>query len=152
MVTPRSARRRRGTFLIPRWAGRTACHYPCRRCGCSSEIQRFKDPASEYVFPGSKRGSVISAATLRKMLIDMGHGGEITTHGMRATFRTWASETTHYDKDVIEACLAHAQGELDLAYHRGSYLAKRRLLMAAWAEYCDGRTTMFGAEVISLRA
>ena len=42
-----------------------------------------------------------------------------TTHGMRATFRTWASETTGYDKDVIETCLAHAQGELDAAYHRG---------------------------------
>ena len=33
----------------------------------------------------------------------MGYAGIATTHGMRATFRTWASETTDYDKDVIEA-------------------------------------------------
>jgi hypothetical protein len=104
------------------------------------------------VFPGSKAGSVISAATLRKMLKDMGYAGMMTTHGCRSMLRTFASETTNFEKDVIEATLAHAQGELDSAYHRGSFLAKRRLLMAAWADYCDGRTTMHGAEVISLRA
>ena len=81
----------------------------------------------------------------------MGYAGIATTHGMRATFRTWASETTGYDKDVIESCLAHAQGELDAAYHRGSYLDKRRRLMAAWADFCEGRTMMQGAKVISLR-
>ena len=42
---------------------------------------------------------------------------------LRATFRTWASETTGFDKDVIETCLAHAQGELDSAYHRGSAIS-----------------------------
>ena len=104
------------------------------------------------MFPGAKRGTVINAATLRVLLQDMGFAGVATTHGFRATFRTWASETTAFDKDVVETCLAHAQGELDSAYHRGSFLAKRRLLMAAWADYCDGRTTMHGAEVISLRA
>ena len=52
---------------------------------------------------------------------------------------------------MIETCLAHAQGELDSAYHRGSFLAKRRLLMAAWADYCGDGTMMQGAEVIELR-
>ena len=85
------------------------------------------------------------------LLQDMGFAGVATTHGFRATFRTWASETTAFDKDVIETCLAHAQGELDSAYHRGSFLAKRRLLMAAWADYCGDGTMMQGAEVLELR-
>ena len=115
------------------------------------EMQAARDPTTDFVFPGAKRGTVINAATLRFLLQDMGFAGVATTHGFRATFRTWASETTAFDKDVIETCLAHAQGELDSAYHRGSFLAKRRLLMAAWADYCGDGTMMQGAEVIELR-
>ena len=115
------------------------------------EMQAARDPTTDFVFPGAKRGTVINAATLRVLLQDMGFAGVATTHGFRATFRTWASETTAFDKDVIETCLAHAQGELDSAYHRGSFLAKRRLLMAAWADFCGGGTMMQGAEVIELR-
>ena len=81
------------------------------------------------------------------LLQDMGYAGIATTHGMRATFRTWASETTDYDKDVIESCLAHAQGELDAAYHRGSYLDKRRRLMADWASFCIGDAVRQGTVV-----
>lgn len=115
------------------------------------EMQAARDPTTDFVFPGAKRGTVINAATLRVLLQDMGLAGVATTHGFRATFRTWASETTAFDKDVIETCLAHAQGELDSAYHRGSFLAKRRLLMAAWADYCGDGTMMQGAEVLELR-
>ena len=110
-------------------------------------MRRFRDPSTDYVFPGSKRGTVISDATLRYLLQDMGYAGIATTHGMRATFRTWASETTGYDKDVIESCLAHAQGELDAAYHRGSYLDKRRRLMADWASFCIGDAVPQGTVV-----
>ena len=42
------------------------------------------------MFPGANAGTVLNAATLRHMLKAMGHGGEVTTHGMRATFKTWA--------------------------------------------------------------
>jgi integrase len=111
------------------------------------EMRRLRDPSSDFVFPGSKRGTVISDATLRYLLQDMGYAGIATTHGMRATFRTWASETTGYDKDVIESCLAHAQGELDAAYHRGSYLDKRRRLMADWASFCIGDAVPQGTVV-----
>ena len=68
---------------------------------------------------------MISDATLRYLIADLGYKGLATTHGL-ATFRTWASDTTTYQKGVIEAALAHAQGELDSAYHRGSYLARER--------------------------
>ena len=115
------------------------------------EMQRYRDPESNYVFPGSKRGSVISAATLRKMLADMGHRGEITTHGMRSTFRTFCSETTMIDKDVIESCLAHKRSDLDETYHRGSFLQKRRALMELWASYLEGNAVQLGGVVIPLR-
>ena len=116
------------------------------------EMQKFRDPESDYVFPGSKAGSVLNAATPRHMLKAMGYGGEITTHGMRSCFRTWASETTNFEKDVVESCLAHAQGELDQAYHRGSYLAKRRALMALWASYLEGETVQLAETVVALRS
>ena len=117
-----------------------------------AEMRRFRDPKTDFVFPGSKRGTVINASTLRYLLQDMGYAGIATTHGMRATFNTWALETTGYEEKIIDSCLAHAQDEQDAAYHRGSYLDKRRRLMAAWADFCDGRTIMHGAEVIKSAA
>jgi integrase len=106
------------------------------------EMQRYRDASSDYVFPGAVRGTVVNDATLRYLLQDMGYAGIATTHGLRATFRTWASETTTYDKDVIETALAHAQGELDSAYHRGSFLAKRVRLMSDWATYLAARNVI----------
>ena len=54
-------------------------------------------------------------------------------------------------KKIIDLCLAHAQDEQDAAYHRGSYLDKRRRLMAAWADYCDDGIMMQRAKMIKLR-
>ena len=74
-------------------------------------VKRFRDPKTHYVFPGAVKGTVISDATLRYLIADLGYKGLATTHGFRATFRTWASDTTTYEKGVIEAALAHAQGD-----------------------------------------
>lgn len=114
-----------------------------------AEMRRFKDPASDFVFPGANTGTVLNAATLRHMTKAMGYGGELTTHGMRATFRTWASETTSFEKDVIESCLAHAKVGMDRPYMRGDYLAKRIRLMAAWAAFLEGEAM---GSVVPLRA
>jgi integrase len=116
------------------------------------EMQRFRDPESNYVFPGAVAGTVFNSATLRHMLKDMGHGGAVTVHGMRACFRTWASESTNFEKDIVEAALAHQQSELDQAYMRGTYLAKRRQLMALWGSYLEGETVSLGGQVVALRA
>ena len=116
------------------------------------EMQKFRDPNTDYVFPGATRGTVIYDSTLRYLIADMGYKGLMTTHGCRATFRTWASETTAFEKGVIEASLAHAQSELDQAYHRGSYLQKRRALMSAWASFLGGEAVGLGGTVVALRA
>jgi len=51
---------------------------------------------------------------------------------------------------VIEAALAHAQGELDSAYHRGSYLSKRKKLMATWAGYLAGEAVRSEGSVVAI--
>src|SRR6478736_6598734 len=115
-----------------------------------ARVKRFRDPNTNYVFPGAVKGTVISDATLRYLIADLGYKGLATTHGFRATFRTWASDTTTYEKGVIEAALAHAQGELDSAYHRGSYLSKRKKLMAAWAGYLAGEAVRSEGSVVAI--
>jgi integrase len=87
------------------------------------------------VFPGVRSGKVSSdmvfAALLRRMKL-----GEITTHGFRASFKDWATDETHVQREIIEAALAHLVGdETEQAYRRTDALAKRRHLMEAWAEF-----------------
>jgi integrase len=115
------------------------------------EMKQFTDLSNpEIVFPGAVGGTVLSSATLRHMLKAMGYGGTMTTHGARSLFKTWAAETTNFEKGVVESCLAHQQTELDQAYHRGSYLDKRRRLMAAWAAYLEGHAVQVGGSVVAL--
>ena len=104
---------------------------------------------SEFVFPGAKRRKPLSnmamLTTLRRM-----ERGDLTTHGFRSTFRTWAAERTNFQREVIEAALAHAIGDkTEAAYQRGDLLAKRRRLMDAWAAYCDSRATT--GKVVAIR-
>jgi integrase len=97
---------------------------------------RHSSKASSLVFPSST-GGPLSDMTLTKVMRDM--KANAVPHGFRSTFRDWAAEQTSADRDVIEACLAHAiGGEVELAYKRTDFLEKRRKLMAAWAAFCAG--------------
>jgi integrase len=60
-----------------------------------------------------------------------------TVHGLcRATFSTWANETGIARPDVVEACLAHEEGnKVRAAYNRAQFTEERRQLLAAWANY-----------------
>jgi hypothetical protein len=63
-----------------------------------------------------------------------------TVHGFRSSFRDWAGNETHFDRVTCELALSHKAGDaVELAYRRGDALAKRRALMDAWADYCDGK-------------
>jgi hypothetical protein len=77
--------------------------------------------------------------------------GTVTPHGAaRACFKSWASDETNFEKDVIEACLTHViSDKLEAAYRRSDFFAKRRRLMAAWADFVEGKT---GANVLALHA
>ena len=57
-------------------------------------------------------------------------------HGFRSSFRDWAAENG-WQRDIAEAALAHTvKDAVEAAYHRTSYLEKRRQMMADWAEFC----------------
>lgn len=91
---------------------------------------------SQYLFPGQGRtNGVIHKNAFFNLLRSMKYG-DITAHGFRTTFRTWASECTHYPREVCELALAHdARNQTEAAYSRSNLLEKRRELMQAWADY-----------------
>jgi integrase len=96
-------------------------------------------PASgngQFVFPGSKPGQPLSNMAFLMLLRRMGRG-DLTAHGFRATFKTWASERTGFQNEIVEIALAHVVGsKVEAAYRRGDLFEKRRRLMDAWTEFC----------------
>ena len=58
---------------------------------------------------------------------------------MRASFRMWAADVAHAPFEVAEQCLAHVVGNsASQAYNRSDMLARRRPVMAAWANFVCG--------------
>jgi integrase len=100
-----------------------------------------------FVFHGAKRDKPMSDMTLTKLLRDMGE--TVTAHGFRSSFRDWVSEATQFQGELAEAALAHTiENKVEAAYRRGNLLEKRRRLMDAWGDYCDGGA----AKVVRLAA
>jgi len=118
-------------------------------------LDRVRGLDAELIFPGAAVGADGAARPLSNMamLSALGRLGlrqRTTAHGLaRATFSTWANERGIARPDVIEACLAHAQGDkVRAAYNRASFDEERRALLDAWAAYLH-RTA---APVIELHA
>jgi integrase len=89
------------------------------------------------VFPGLVKDKSISDATMAKVLKVMGETAK--PHGFRSSFKDWAGEVAGFPNELSEAALAHAIGnKSEAAYRRGNLLDRRRAMMAAWADYCDG--------------
>jgi integrase len=89
-----------------------------------------------YVFPGGKPGKPLSNMAFLMLLRRMGRA-DLTAHGFRATFKTWASERTSFQNEIVEASLAHMiGGKVEQAYRRGDMFDKRRRLMQRWATFC----------------
>jgi integrase len=106
------------------------------------------------IFPGLKRGKPLSNGAMLRVLDRMKCGDNLTVHGLaRASFKTWASERTNFDRTIIEACLSHViSDDLERAYRRGDFLDKRRHLMNAWGEYCSKPPAQAAPAVVALRA
>jgi len=106
----------------------------------------------ELVFPGRKADSPQSDMTLTAVLRRM-EREDISVHGFRSTFRDWCSESlaNSFPHEVVEQALAHTlPNKVEAAYRRGDLLAKRSLLMQAWADYC--MTVPTPSSVTPLRA
>jgi integrase len=73
---------------------------------------------------------------------------DVTVHGFRATFSTWANESTSYLPLVIEMSLSHSVGsKVEAAYRRTDLFDKRRKLMESWAKHCEATPAATGAVV-----
>jgi integrase len=89
-----------------------------------------------WIFPS--RASHLSNMAMLMCL--KGLQSDLTVHGFRSTFRDWAADKTDYPHEIVEAALAHTvSNDVVRAYRRTSFFDKRRDLMNAWADYCDGK-------------
>src|SRR6516165_2727162 len=100
------------------------------------EMQAHRHGDDGFIFAGGKPGKPLSDTAFVKLLRRMGRS-DLTTHGFRATFKTWASERTASQNETVEAALAHAvRNPVEAAYRRGDMFEKRRRLMQQWATFC----------------
>jgi integrase len=106
--------------------------------------QQICNQGSGFVFEGYNR-TRLAERTMRCVMHRMGM--RATTHGFRSTFRNWAGDETHFQREIIEECLAHQVGNaVERAYRRTDALNKRRVIMQAWAEYCAGDAVLPAAQ------
>jgi integrase len=100
------------------------------------EMQAHRHADDGFVFPGGKPGKSLSNMAFLMLLRRMKRD-DLTAHGFRATFKTWASERTGFQNEIVEAALAHVVGsKVEQAYRRGDMFEKRRRLMQQWGTFC----------------
>ena len=111
------------------------------------QAQILRD-GSDLIFPSSvKRGRPLSDMALTKVLRTTGLAKLTTIHGLRSSYRDFASECTNAAHAVMELSLAHKVGPaVEQAYARSDLLAKRRQLAEQWATY----VTVRNADVVRL--
>jgi integrase len=117
-------------------------------------VQAMKLP-SEMVFPccqqymAHRYTQPLSMSAMRRQ-VQLTHPG-VTVHGFRTAFKTWASETTNIQNDVIETALAHrifSKDKAEGAYKsKTTFFEKRRALMARWGEFVTGKSKVVALKV-----
>jgi integrase len=124
-----------------------------RAVGILHEMANGRSIGSDaLVFPGAKPGNPLSNMSLLMLLRRM-NLQKLTVHGFRSTFKTWASERTSFQNEIVEAALAHVIGDkVEKAYRRGDMFEKRRRLMQQWAAFCIAAPTRQEGNVTALRS
>lgn len=107
-----------------------------------------RDLGTPYVFPAA-RGGMLSDMALSACMkrinearpgayLDQRSRRPAVPHGLRSTFRDWASENG-VSHDLAERALAHTiRNAVEAAYHRTDLLEQRRKVMEAWAAHLTG--------------
>jgi integrase len=144
-----------GLWVIPdhRMKGGVKHHVPLST-GAKSLLSKIPK-VGKHVFTGANYGKGLSDMSLLEVCrrldeANIKSGGKgwkdptlnrtITTHGFRATFRTWGGEfvANSFPNEVLEHALAHKlPDKVEAAYTRGTMFEKRIMLMQAWSDYCD---------------
>jgi integrase len=93
----------------------------------------------EHLFPNrTGNGKVISENTVLKVIERLGYKGRMTGHGFRTIASTYLNGIGMIRPDVIEAQLAHVDGNATrAAYNRADYMEYRRAMMQFWADTLD---------------
>ena len=92
---------------------------------------------NELVFPNMKTGREYSY-NAPMVVIKRLEVYDLTVHGFRSSFKTWALENTSFPTQAVEFALSHeTRNAVEGAYIRGNrMLEKRRDIIAAWDKYC----------------
>lgn len=100
-----------------------------------------KIKGEKFIFPSTRSKKPLADMTLLKLSKSIAkdiYNGPITNHGFRTTFRTWVAEQTNFTSEAAEFCIAHKlKDKTEAAYQRSNLLDKRRIIMTAWANYCN---------------
>jgi integrase len=104
----------------------------------------------KYVFTGYKEFQPLSEKSMLLLLRSIGiTKEEATVHGFRNTLGVWCAEGHDFDPLAVDMCLAHTiktsiakstiigSQSLDV-YIRTTLFDKRKRIMQAWADYCEG--------------
>lgn len=101
-------------------------------------MEKHKQDGGGLVFPSTKGGQLSVMAMT--MALRRAEAGDFTVHGFRSSFRDWCGDETSFQRDDVEACLAHkVRDQTERAYRRGDALKKRREIMKTWAEYLTAK-------------
>lgn len=110
-------------------------------------LQAMREVGSPWVFPSPTDATRPLSNMGMLILLQRMNRPDITVHGFRASFSTWANETDAARPDVIEACLAHKEGDrIRAAYNRAKFKVDRQQLLLAWERF------VCGTNVISMPA
>ena len=96
-------------------------------------LRGLQSDRTGFVF--AKQGRRLGRSTLQHVLERLKL--DVTVHGFRSAFADFVRERTRTEPEVRELCLAHAIGNATLrSYSRSELLAKRAIVMEAWAGFC----------------
>ncbi|WP_159813972.1 integrase arm-type DNA-binding domain-containing protein [Pseudomonas sp. 18058] len=92
---------------------------------------------SRWLFPGvGPKNPTISENTINKVFAGIGYKGRLVGHGTRHTASTLLRENG-WQKDHIEAQLAHKEEGISGIYNKAQYLEQRTTMMQWYADHLD---------------
>jgi integrase len=105
--------------------------------GILNALTHFEGVPWVFASPTGKQLSDMTLSALMRRLDYKATDGRVCVpHGLRSTFRDWTAERTSFDRQTIEAALAHKNADkVEAAYLRSDVLDKRRQLMDKWAKF-----------------
>jgi len=101
-------------------------------------LKEVRGLSKVYVFPSPERDAPLSNMAMLNLLDRMDVREQTTVHGLcRTTFSSWANDKGIARPDVIEACLAHKEGDKGRAAysHQAKFTDERRALLEQWGKF-----------------